>query len=588
MVNLTTTNIVGSADKSTWSQAQSVAYSDNHRLMIVVQLVSAEPDSLVDLTTVGVEILSEIEMKGQAIENRDQLQKFVELLVGGVAEGLHIDVIIASLMENKLFLCGSGAVEAYLSRDGKLAKLIDGLAKINHTEGMLKEEDVIVLTTSMFVEEVGIAQFKKILTEDDEPAELLAPLLHKQDITSHMAAIVGELKIHQEPSEKTWLGTILSNQPKIRLRNEAPRKINLWIGGVILILLIMMIGIGMVRRVRQVAENDFNSLNTSVSFKMEETLSIGDLNPERARTLLSQARNEVDAYLMTDINDEYRVRGQKLMGEIDRADEIAFKKNDIQLSTIVELPILVEDLSADQMKSDGKGNLIFNDPTNSKIVLMNLLDRSRQVIDISSKDKYLDIGIGETRVFGLNSEGVTQLFWKKDNVDKVIEPDEFWKNPTSIEMFAGNAYILDTDQGEIWKYPTLGETFGSRRRWFAVGITPDLSNVVDMKVNGDVWLLTSTGKLERYSRGAPVNFGMEGFPAKGEAKRLSEPSVIWVTDSLVYVLENGSSRVVVFGADGKYKSQYTNAEFAKASDLVIVDDKGYVLIDNVVKEFVLN
>jgi hypothetical protein len=180
---------------------------------------------------------------------------------------------------------------------------------------------------------------------------------------------------------------------------------------------------------------------------------------------------------------------------------------------------------------------------------------------------------------------VKELFWKKDEIKKVIEPDEFWKEPANISTFAGNIYILDRGQSEIWKYPTLGDTFGGRRRWLAVGITPDLSNVVDMKVVGDVWLLTSTGKLERYGRGAPVPFGMEGFPAKGEAKKLSEPSAIWVTDSMVYVLENGASRIVVFGTDGKYKSQYINSEFNKAQDLVVVDDRVYVLIDNVVKEF---
>ncbi len=112
-------------------------------------------------------------------------------------------------------------------------------------------------------------------------------------------------------------------------------------------------------------------------------------------------------------------------------------------------------------------------------------------------------------------------------------------------------------------------------------------NVVDMKVAGDIWLLTSTGKLERYSKGAPVKFGMEGFPGTQGDKILSDPSAMWVGESLIYVIERGEQRIVVFGDDGKYKSQYVNSEFADASDLVVVDDKAYVIIDNVVKEFEL-
>lgn len=585
MVNLNTTNIVGSADKKTWSQSQSIVYGDNHQVLMVIQLTCEDSGSLVDLTTIGVEMLTEIEIKGQAIETGEHLEKLVQLVVEEVAPGLHIDVIIASLKDDRLILCGSGSVEAYLSRNGKLAKLRDGSTMIKAIEGTLIENDVVVLSTNQFVQEIGVSKFKQILTEEESPAELLGPLLRTKSVTSHMAAIIGELKTKVEPAESDWVKGVFSRDPIIRLRNEAPRKINMWIGGVILLLLIIMIGIGMVRRVKQIAENDFNNLYASVNSKVEETMSIGDLNPERARILLSLAKGEVESYLTTDIRDEYKARGQKLLSEIERADEVAFKKNDTHLTTIVELPILVEELKADKMKSDGKGNLIFSDPNGSKIVLMNLVDRSRQVIDIPDDGSYIDVGIGESQVFGLSKEGVTQLFWKKEVAKKVIEPDEFWKEPSAIEMFAGNAYILDISQGEIWKYPTLGDTFGARRRWLAVGITPDLTNVVDMKVVGDIWLLTSTGKLERYSRGAPTAFGMEGFPAKGEAKRLSEPSALWVTDSMVYVLENGASRVVVFGVDGKYKSQYVNTEFGKASDLVVVDDKGYILIDNVVKEF---
>ena len=57
-----------------------------------------------------------------------------------------------------------------------------------------------------------------------------------------------------------------------------------------------------------------------------------------------------------------------------------------------------------------------------------------------------------------------------------------------------------------------------------------------MKVTGDIWLLTSSGKLERYSRGAPVDFSMDGFPSvTGEG--LSDPVALYVGEEEVYVLE---------------------------------------------------
>lgn len=578
MVKLTTTNIVGTASKTTWSQAQTVVYSNDQMLMIVLQLACEESDSLVDLSTLGVEIIAEIEGKGQEIESDNQLKSIVDNVVSGGAQGLVTQILVASLLKEKLMIYGVGNVEAYLERGGKLAKL----GKV--CTGTLLENDTVVVALSKFVEVVSLVKFKEIITQEENPAELLVPLVHTQAETSGVAAIVGVVEKGTSDQEGGFWQKFINPNVKINLRNETPRKTNLLIGSGILVLLIIMIGIGMIRRVKVVSERDFGNVSTSVTSKMQEVLAVGDLNPERARMLLLQAKGEVEAYLTTNITDEYKQKGNKLLDEIALAEEKAFKKNDVQLSTLVELRVLLDGLKSDSMKSDGKGNLIFNDPTSAKIVSMNIVDRSRQMID-AKENKFADIGISDTKMYGLNSLGVKELFLKKTDIKQIIDPDEFWKDPTLIEVFAGNVYVLDKEQGEIWKYPTLGDTFGSRRRWFAAGIVPDLSNVVDMKVVGDVWLLTSTGKLERYSRGAPVAFNMEGFPAQKESKKLSNPTAIWANENSVYVLENGASRVVVFGTDGKYESQYTNSEFANASDLVIVDDKGYVLIDNVVKEF---
>ena len=57
----------------------------------------------------------------------------------------------------------------------------------------------------------------------------------------------------------------------------------------------------------QVAEREFLSLSSSINAKVEEARSIGDLNPDRARHLFSQSKNEVTAYLMTDIREEYKM-----------------------------------------------------------------------------------------------------------------------------------------------------------------------------------------------------------------------------------------------------------------------------------------
>lgn len=577
MIKLVTANIVGSASLTNWSQAQSLAIGDQKHAFVVLQLTCVHDSSLVDLATVGSTILGELIAECRDVSTLQSLEEVVKKTIGEVSEDLQMAVIVGFMNEHELLIYGKGDVEAYLARSGQLARIGSNFAQGVGVRGEVRFDDVVLLSTAKFSEVITVSKLKEILTRDKNPAEMLAPLVHIQKDSSGLAAIVGV--VEEQGVEKKW--PIL----RLKLRPTEPHKVNLWIGGVILLLLVVMIGVGAVRRVKIVADQAYGELNQSVSTSIEEVMRVSELNPDQARNLLSQARGEVEAYLMTDVSDEYRDKARKLAVTIELAEERAFKRNDIKLDTVVELGVLAEGLGSDKVKTDGKGNLIFVDKNNKRLVSMNLVDRSRQIIEVGTEGGIIDVGVSESKTYALKTSGVEEYYRKGTEEKKMIEADEFWLKPSLIELFAGNAYILDTEQGEIWKYPTLGDSFGGRRRWFAVGIAPDLSNVVDMKVVGDIWLLTSTGKIERYSRGAPVNFSMDGFPAKGEAKRLSEPTAVWVSDSLVYVLEKGAGRVVVFDIEGKFVEQYVSSEFGKASDLVVVDDKGYVLIDNVVKSF---
>ncbi len=351
-------------------------------------------------------------------------------------------------------------------------------------------------------------------------------------------------------------------------------------------MLSLMSGGGMVRRVGVVAEREYMSMEQAVRDNLNKATEAGALDPEKARNLLASARSAAETYLAKEkIREEYKTKGIKLLAEVESTAERVFKKNSVELKTVVELGVLTSGLESVQMRSDNKGSLVWVDQNEARIVAMNLVDRSKVEVGGEEEDNWVGVAANETDVWALLPKGVQQASWKKREMKQVIEADEFWQTPTKIEVFAGNVYVLDSTQSEIWKYPTLGETYGGRRRWLAAGITPDLTKVVDMRVVGDIWLLTSTGKLLRYSRGVPVAFALEGYPYQGEEKILVDPVAMYVTENTLYVLERGAERIVAVGQDGKFAAQYVNAEFAKADDLVVVDDKVYVLLGNVVKEF---
>jgi hypothetical protein len=574
-MKLETTKIVGDAAELSWTQAQTVTGEAGRELLLVVKLSREDESTLVDLPTIGGEILSELgKMVNQTID-RDGLKQTVEKIAGGLGEGIATEIGVGYRDGEKLKVFGIGEVACYLARNKQLANLW-GEKSVEVVEGVIKEEDRIILTTTRLVEEVGLAKIKEVVLNDRQPAEILATLVHTHMDSSGMAAVVAAITRGEEESKL----------PELRLRISEPRKTNLWIGGAILMALIVMIRVGMVQRVKVEAEKKYTTMANLVNQEMNDATAAVDSDPGKTRELLTQAREQVNLYLASNAKDEYKIRAKDLIAQLDQTEQKAFKKSNVQLSTVVELSILADGLTADKIQNDGKGNLIFLDKNNTRIVGMNLTDRSRTVVQTDKIGQLTDIATSDSNLYGLDGKGVVMTPWKKPDLKRVIEPDEFWQQPVEIQTFAGNVYVLDKGQSEIWKYPTLGDTtFGGRRRWFAAGITPDLSNVVDMKITGDAWLLTSTGKLLRYTRGAPAAFSMDGLPSKDGSKNLDDPIAIYVSSSAVYVLERGGSRVVVLGLDGKYQAQYVNQEFAKASGITVVDSTAYVLINNVVKSF---
>lgn len=584
MVTCLSSTIVGSASERVWSQAQTITFPNSDKLMIVIQLRSAQGVDSIDLSKIGRDILVGFEQRAMTNIETDELQDMLTTFLANLVEGVEIDLLLGHVRQYALNLLGHGNICAYLQRDHRLALLGENWQHTTFITGHIRPLDVLFFTTKQVVVDIGLSRITSLLASDS-PAESLTPVVHAQEDTSGMAAIIGQICAPEQQKTVGWWRKWLHRDTSIKLFSREPRRINLLVGGALLFLLVLMIGIGMVKRTALLAEREYSALDRSVTQKIEEILSIGDLNPERARSLLSGAKEDISTYLATKPKSAYISKVQQLSGRIDLTEEQAFKKNTVQLSTIVELPILADGLTATKMKSDGKDNLLFLDTHTPRLVQMNLTDRSRVIIASDADANLVDIGTFETHAYGLSASGVVRIAIKKQEIKQVIEADEFWKEPTSIGLFAGNIYVFDKGQGEVWKYPTLGDTYGGRRRWFAAGITPDLSNVVDMKVMGDIWFLTSTGKLLRYSRGAPVAFSMDGFPSQGEEKRLQDPVAVYPTESLIYVLERGASRVVVFGDDGSYKAQYVNSDFGKASDLVIQDQTGYVLVDNTVKSF---
>jgi hypothetical protein len=588
-----TATVIGTANSHAWSQASKISTSQGEGVVLITLRYNGESE-LIDLAAIGGSILDEI-VKTSRLSQDD---------VSSLGDGISIDAVLLVLRQNTMVITGVGTVEIYLGRGSKVGKIYAGSDALVTADGAIQPGDVVISTNKETSTALTLDEIRATLAVGTSAIDKLAVAVSGQKNSSGMVLVVAD--ITQPPIETpdiptaprmptlikdTGVVNILTHL-KDKLAFQRPlfispekRAKNVWIGTVLLILLFLGIIVGTVRRSKILKEAEFFRIENDVTQKIKEAKSIGDLNPERAKLILKQSNDELDTYLTQKIDPSYQKKAQDLQQQVHATETEVFKKQEVALTTLIELKLIKNDLHTTTLTADPQGNLLMPDRGSMHIEGVSSQDKSVFDVDTSQIGQVKELGFTTKKTYGLVDQGVADI--SKSGSSVIIQPDELWKDVQYLDVFAGNVYLLDKGQSEIWKYPALDSGFGTRRRWLAVGIQPDLSNVIDMKVDGDVWLLTNSGKLLRYSRGVPVPFSMEGFPAQ-DGDKLTDPRAIYVTDNKVYVLEDGAQRVVVFDEDsGKYDKQYSAEDLGNGKDLVVYKDRGYVLMDDKIVWFQL-
>jgi hypothetical protein len=164
---------------------------------------------------------------------------------------------------------------------------------------------------------------------------------------------------------------------------------------------------------------------------------------------------------------------------------------------------------------------------------------------------------------------------------------ELWQAPRLISSYNGNLYVLDVGAGRIWRYlPTEDGYSGQPESYFADDATLDLSRVVDMAIDGNIWLLYSDGTVQTFFAGGQQPFELE-TPPTGP---LTQPQAIHVgseagTAQTLFILDSGVGRILEYAKDGKYQRQFLPADtvdrekWRQARDLQVeeIDSLFYIL-----------
>lgn len=171
------------------------------------------------------------------------------------------------------------------------------------------------------------------------------------------------------------------------------------------------------------------------------------------------------------------------------------------------------------------------------------------------------------------------LEYKDDRTSFLQTTDSAFKKGKAIEAYSNKMYLLDPEGNQIWRYTRRRDTFDAAQP-YAVGA--DLKNAVDMAIDGSIYFLNSDGSIGKLFQGSKQDFPVKKAPVKA----LTAPTKIYTEAEMnnIYILEPSTSRVLSYAKDDRtggatYIGQYIFDELADIQDFYVDKDTNtmYVL-----------
>lgn len=511
-----------------------------------------------------------------------------------------VQLVVAVLYEEYIYICGWGESSTYLSRNGKLIQVFSGKPeKIGSCSGRVKEGDhfllvdgkvtdesqeliielfdqpdsltvaedlknnlengigVLVKIDSVVKEEITeiIPQEQKITIEDvkeeiDIPNTVEPRTIHIQEKKSLLVRFAEML-----PEKNPFEG---------KAKGSPSRRTAVSAGFIIIGLLFVSIIFGIGQKKNAGFKSSYQAELTQAQTNYEQAIAQKDINPTQARQLLSEAKSTIDNLLSKNIQDSDVSR---LKDNIDaQAPQILGIVESIP-SVLIDLSLVRQDIKAKELATDREGIAVL-DESGNRIIFAGFDGKNIGVTGGAGNIGTLQtITYANGKFYGLTADGVISLT-KQGAQNTAIKKDDQWGQIVKLGMYGGNFYLIDT-VGSIWRYNAGSQ---DKTNWLKGQV--NLATAQDLSVDGALWILTD-GKIMKFVRGQG-----ELITPIGLSQPFTNPTALYTNEYLesIYILDPQKKRIVELDKHGIYKKAYVNDQIAFVKDIVVSKETEKIIL----------
>ncbi len=461
-------------------------------------------------------------------------------------EGLGVlSFSLCLVVDHKVYALAGGEGSLALVRGGKHTYIIKA-GKAMLVSGNILDSDELVLKT----------RDHSYTYSNQETAEVIAP--KKAAIKQRAVGVIDRL-LSKIPERRIVIHEPGGGSPR-------PKKTTL-IGIGLLVLLGISIYFGIARQKDNLRREEYEPALLEAMRNLEEAKEVVGLSDTRARELILASRETAKALADEGVKDERL--DSLLLGISENLGQIA-GIYDTPAELFLDLGIVASGFEGNDLAYSG-GTIRVLDSKNRRLVGVEVANKRT---DLISGSDYLPDALSTAayadRSFILSRDGIREV---TGEVELVVKTD--WDpSQVFITAFAGNLYVFDKQNNQIWRHQGVSGGFLEKEPWLGEGFTIDLASAVSWSIDGSIWTIDQSGNFKVYSVGAPATFAVRGASTPFE-----NVVNLFVSDEskFVYVLDSGASRISVIDKNGQYVGEYVANEISGATDLAVDEESGKII-----------
>lgn len=596
--------VVGKLGQGRWGQVHDFNPEEGEkrqvrgRLIAAVSLEVTDEQGQVQAVAYGREALSRLQElyygeteKPAGEQLKQSAEKIKEEFAGlQMAAGVIIgeDLHLVSTTGSGIWVSAPNGKQGWLAKPGAAGDLT-----VKSFRGRGVAGEIVVLGTHSFwtvvSERLLIPAAAKTESNFTEAVEMIASEIQAGETADGGSGVIlrfenmrfGMRKLEEEPDStapdikpgsrvrERWVEVMKRLAGKVYVRKgdkEGQKRRVLFAGMGFMMMMLLFFAGGQIRN-NKIQESGSKTARTieKIQYDFDEAKAMAGINPVRSRELLAQVKQSLED--LGEVKNEERLEGirSEWQGVWNEAAGIIR----VKAEELLDLGLVRDGMTGNKLAKSGD-ELMVLDSLTGRVASVNTKTGAGK---IAAGGDELTGGAGIATYPGKMAILAGGTIWEITGGETVsrVSGDETLGKAKDIKMWAGNIYLLVSNEGEvmIWRYQAAGDGFGAGSKWLSETAAEGIPGGLMMAIDGSIWVAGGT-EVYKFTRGVREDFRLSGtdmIPGKIDGMYTDEN-----TNNL-YLWEKSGGRVVVVSKEGEYQKLY-EAEMLKQAEDLVVDEAG--------------